>query len=440
MNSLLNRKTSIIVIIALLLAALGLFIWAVATQRFELRKRAVSGEPSASPIVVADDLYFDTTKTSVTFTTTGQSPNVSTDPNKLVAGKTYTLAIDYQIQNTIKTNSSSNSEIPVIILVNGNYVSSKNISYDLIAQHTDGAGDNQTASFTAAAKNSIEVVIDPSNILTEGDETNNTLALSYPESTASPTATSNSASCTRGIQSVSLEPSSQSGYRGKGLTYTVTVRNNDDSSCSKADFTLSAILPYANWTANFAQTVLSIQPQTSASTTVIFTSSTNSPYGTLPVGVNTSGPKASLVAAANYVVLTSTASPYPTAETVYLKGSDYSATTGAIVSPSPQVYETATPEEVMTEETPQGPLSKIPTAVIYGIGGFLLVVLFFILKALFSGGKKNNPPKMTPPTQAPSAPPAPQPQAGPVEQQTPFAPQGPQLSHSVEAPLSEELL
>lgn len=266
-------------------------------------------------------------------------------------------------------------------------------------------------------------------------------ATANPAATATPTPTpTSSTSCTRGIQSVSLEPSSQSGYRGKGLTYTVTVWNNDDKNCDKANFTLSAILPFANWTANFAQTVLSIAPQTSASTTVIFTSSSNSPLGTLPVGVNTVGPKAALVAAANYVVLTPTPSPKATAETIYLKtGTSTEASVSANASPSATPEATAEATTETQSQTPGGVLSKIPTAVIYGIGGFLLIALFFILRALFSKGGKNNPPKMTPPASVPPTPPMPPTEPNPVPQpQAPMTPQTPQISHSVEAPMQNQ--
>lgn len=267
------------------------------------------------------------------------------------------------------------------------------------------------------------------------------LASASPTATASPTSaptttpTQAPGACTHGNQSVSLTPSSQSGYRGKGLTYTVTVTNNDDAACAKADFSLSAILPYANWTANFAQTVLSVSPQNSASTTVIFTSSSNSPLGTLPVGVNASGPKSSVVAAANYQVLapTPTATPKPTPEVVYVPGS----TLKPSASPTASATASALPTLVPTgEETnkPRGILANIPTAVIYAVGGFLLIILFFILRALFSGGnEEGNPPKLTPPTEMPTPPQMPP--ATPMQSQGPMM-NPPSISHSVEPPIS----
>lgn len=423
-NPLITKKVATISIITLLIAALGLFIWAVVTQRFELRRKAATGEPTTPPIVEpSDDLRFSTGYTAITFTTTDQTPNVSIDPNKLVSGKTYLLNLTYQIQNDYKTQDATSAGIPVILLANNNFLSAKDMPYSLIAGHADGAGDNQSATFVAGATNTIELQIDPNNIFGETNETNNKLTLTFPQgSSPAPTASSSPASCTRGIQSVSLEPSTKSGYRGQSITYTVTVRNNDDRNCDKANFTLSAILPYSNWSASFAQSVLSIAPQTTASTTVNFKSSSNSPFGTLPVGVNTVGPRAALVAAANYQVLQGTPAPNATPEVVYVNnglGSSPSAT-ATLVPVSTD--EASVMNATLENETPGGVLSSIPTAVIYAIGGFLLIVLFFILRALF-GGNKNNPPKMTPPTTS----------TGPSNSMN----QTPQISHSVEAPLNQ---
>lgn len=261
----------------------------------------------------------------------------------------------------------------------------------------------------------------------------NPAATTTPTPTATPTSAPTSA-CNRGVQSVTLTPSSQSANRGQGLTYTVKVKNNDNSSCDKANFSLSAILPYSNWSANFAQSVLSIAPGSEGSTTVNFTSSTNSPYGTLPVGVNAVGPKAGVVAAANYQVLQGTASPKATPEVITLRG-------GA----SPQASSSATPiaslepitGEVLDEPKPEGVLSQIPTAAIYALGGVLLIVLFFILRSLF-GGDKNNPPKMTPPTgtgTTSDVPPA-TPTTSTSTTQPGTEPSTPQISHSVEAPMN----
>lgn len=421
-NPLITKKVATVTIITLLIAALALFIWAVATQRFEVRRKAASGEPTTPPIVEPDDdLRFDNSYTAITFTSTDQTPNVSVDPNKLVSGKTYVLNLNYQVQNDYKTQDATTAAIPVILLVNNNFLSSKDLSYSLIANHQAGAQDAQGASFVAGSTNTIELQIDPNNIFTETNENNNKLTLTYPQGTATASPTTSPSSCTRGIQSVSLEPSSQSGYKGQSLTYTVTVRNNDDKNCDKANFSLSAILPYSNWSASFAQSVLSIASQTSASTTVNFKSSSNSPFGTLPVGVNTVGPKAALVAAANYVVLQGTPNPKATPEVVYVKGGNGSSpvATGSSVPLATADGQVVATTETLTEEKPAGLLSSIPTAVIYAIGGFLLIVLFFILRALF-GGNKNNPPKMTPPTSGGT---------GMNEM--------PQISHSVEAPMQQ---
>lgn len=256
-----------------------------------------------------------------------------------------------------------------------------------------------------------------------------TFAVATSSPSPSPTSAP-STSCVRGNQSISLSPASQTGYKGQALTYTVTVTNNDDKNCTKADFSLSAILPFADWSANFAQGVLSISPQSSGSTTVIFTSSKNSPLGTLPVGVNSSGPKSSVVAAADYKVV-ETPTPKPTTkakatpEVIVYKGT--TASPSASPTERPILEASPTPEQ----QAATGIIANLPQAVIYGVGAFLLIVLFFILRALFGGKKENNPPKLTPPSVS-------TPETQGSVPTTPVGPQGPMpsISHSVEAPIS----
>ena len=227
-----------------------------------------------------------------------------------------------------------------------------------------------------------------------------------PTTSAAPTSSPVGSTCTRGIQSISLTPSTQSGYRGKALTYTVTVTNNDDKNCEKANFNLSAILPFSNWSANFAQTVLSITPQSTGSTTVNFTSGTNSPYGDLPVGINSIGPKSGVVAASTYKVLAPTPTPVATTETVYLTADN------ALTSPSPTATESpvpspdgyVTPEPQTIPEKISEILAGIPQNYMFaGLGAIIFLAVLWILGKIFGKKEDNNPPKITPPTE-PSAP------------------------------------
>ena len=255
--------------------------------------------------------------------------------------------------------------------------------------------------------------------------------------TPTPTATPNPDICVRRTQIINLTPSTQSDYRGNSLAYTLTVKNDDSSECGTSTFNFSTILPYSNWAATFSSSSRVINPGDTSTVTVNFVSSANSPFGTLPVGVNVAGPKFAIVAAANYQILQPTSAPTakatakPTPEVVYVPGS--TATSSA--SPSASPTELPVVADDAGEAEPAGILSNIPTAVIYGVGGFLLIILFFILRALFSGGKDNNPPKITPPV-APT-PPTPMPQA-PVPQPQPVNTMNPPIiSHSVEAPINQ---
>jgi protein-disulfide isomerase len=145
--------------------------------------------PTASPSI-NDDVFFKSQGNSVVFTTTDENPNVSVAPENLVAGKTYVLQIIYSLQNNQKSQEASSSGIPVIVLVDNVFKSAKDIPYSLIANHTDGASDTQSASFTAQGNTTtISVVFDPNNIFPETNESNNTLTFNFSRSSATPTPT-----------------------------------------------------------------------------------------------------------------------------------------------------------------------------------------------------------------------------------------------------------
>lgn len=149
-----------------------------------------------SELLLKDDLRFDPPHLVISFTTTDQNPNVSISPDKLEDGKTYVLNVTYQLQNTIKVQDLTTSNIKVTLFINNNEVSSKEISYSLVSGHTDGAGDSQSASFSATGNTTnIHLLIDQANAFVETNENNNTATYSFSSSiggvqeTPSPTPT-----------------------------------------------------------------------------------------------------------------------------------------------------------------------------------------------------------------------------------------------------------
>lgn len=110
--------------------------------------------------------------------------------------------------------------------------------------------------------------------------------------------------CTHANPSVSISPSLESGSAGQALTYTVLVSNQDNASCPTSNFNLSALVP-AGFSFSFAQSVLSIAPGHTASTTITVTSSISSAPGSYTFSVkatNASVPTFTSSASAFYTV------------------------------------------------------------------------------------------------------------------------------------------
>ena len=81
-------------------------------------------------------------------------------------------------------------------------------------------------------------------------------------------------SCAQANPTVTLTPSSQTVAVGNSASYTMTVTNNDNSSCTGSAFNLSAAMP-SGLTASFGSSSLSLSPGSSGSTAVQVSSSTS---------------------------------------------------------------------------------------------------------------------------------------------------------------------
>jgi hypothetical protein len=86
--------------------------------------------------------------------------------------------------------------------------------------------------------------------------------------------------CVHANPSVSISPSQgPMVLAGTAVTYTVSVTNNDPSNCVASSFALQANLP-TEWQAAFANSTLTLNPRTSASTHLTVTSPTTASRGT----------------------------------------------------------------------------------------------------------------------------------------------------------------
>ena len=82
------------------------------------------------------------------------------------------------------------------------------------------------------------------------------------------TCTCGSPICTRSNPTVTVTPSSQTGEPSQTRTYTINVRNNDNSACSASTFTLSNNCP-SGWTCSRNRNSVIVSPQTTNSTATI---------------------------------------------------------------------------------------------------------------------------------------------------------------------------
>jgi hypothetical protein len=133
-----------------------------------------------------------------------------------------------------------------------------------------------------------------------------------------------SSSCAASNPSVSVSPS-QSQYvtSGTAVSFTVSVRDNDSSSCAPATFNLGDALP-SGWVGVWSATALSLSPGKSGSATLTATSPVGTVDGSYNVGVSATNNLASSYsgsAAAIYVISTAPLSiSLTTNQSSYLPG------------------------------------------------------------------------------------------------------------------------
>jgi hypothetical protein len=88
-------------------------------------------------------------------------------------------------------------------------------------------------------------------------------------------------SCTRANPTVTISPSSQTAQAGTTLTYTVSIKNNDNSACGSSTFSLSVSSCPSGWTCRLSKSSVKISPgSTDSSTTINVTSPSTASAGT----------------------------------------------------------------------------------------------------------------------------------------------------------------
>jgi len=149
-------------------------------------------------------------------------------------------------------------------------------------------------------------------------------------------------SCVPANPAISISPSqSQWVQAGATVSFTVSVADNDNSSCSPASFNLGATVP-SGWTGILGSSMLNVAPGASASTTLQVTSPSGTANGFYNVGVIATNAVASSYAAsasATYVIsmplsLSITVAPN---QSSYTRGQTVSITVALLSGGSPDV-------------------------------------------------------------------------------------------------------
>jgi hypothetical protein len=102
--------------------------------------------------------------------------------------------------------------------------------------------------------------------------------------------------CLHASPSISVFPASQSGSAGEAKTYSVTLSNQDGSSCSSSSFTLSYTLPI-RWSGAFSAQSLSLAPGANASSLLTIAPPLDASAGAYSIAVSATNAMAMAYAA-----------------------------------------------------------------------------------------------------------------------------------------------
>jgi M6 family metalloprotease-like protein len=157
-------------------------------------------------------------------------------------------------------------------------------------------------------------------------------------------------SCVRALPAISIS-AAQAGpvLAGTTVNYTVSVSNNDSSSCGNSTFNLQSAIPYG-WTANLSNSQLTLSPGARSATSLSVTSGSNSVNGPDSIGLtatNIADFVYSASAWATYMVGTPIAVTIGTSQTAYSAGQ--TVVTNAAVSSQGTPVANATVSFAVTE-------------------------------------------------------------------------------------------
>jgi hypothetical protein len=150
---------------------------------------------------------------------------------------------------------------------------SGNVPGVLVHSGYEGSGDSSYQIDLDPATSNFDAVLDPGQtfsdavagvmITTDGADANG----------ATVTITVTGPACAPAAPTITMSPGTMvSAAAGAGVSYTLTVRNNDSSTCAASTFGLSSLVP-SGWTGAFGVAAVSLNPGASSNTSMMVTSS-----------------------------------------------------------------------------------------------------------------------------------------------------------------------
>jgi hypothetical protein len=166
----------------------------------------------------------------------------------------------------------------------------------------EGSGNSSYETDLDPVSSNFDVLLDPGQTFTDATAGVSITTASIDGTGATMTVSVNAPACTQAAPSVSMSPSNMvSAAPGASVAYTMSVKNNDSSTCDNATFGMNSLLP-AGWTAGFGSPTLSLAPGASGSTAFSLTSAANSSgQYAFQNGAMRSGPSASVTEAINII-------------------------------------------------------------------------------------------------------------------------------------------
>jgi M6 family metalloprotease-like protein len=116
--------------------------------------------------------------------------------------------------------------------------------------------------------------------------------------------------CVTSSPTISLSPLNPSVSEGGSVNYTVTIKNNDTSSCSPRSFSMTSLVP-GTWPTTFAQNTVTVSPASQSATSMTKTVPVGTTAATYSVDAVASSVANSVSATANVTVMPTPPPPPP---------------------------------------------------------------------------------------------------------------------------------